>query len=509
MQLFKPHFILFLSLLLILSAAGDVIGKKRIPFGEGLTGPQLVYHIPPHSLMSMEDENYVNFVKRGLRKAIRDKAVAVIVEINTPGGMMLPTFDLSKELIEASAKIKTIAFVNSHAISAGSLIAISCDRLVMAPGGQIGGATPVMQDGSYAPKKIIEPARKKWRAAAEAKSRNADIAEQMVVDEEIIIHTNGKKEVIKSNKFKIKQMISMNLLLESFSDSKKSKKKKSKTSSLEDALKNLGKSSSPKIEYKALTLTTKEALKNKFADYKALNITEILKKEKLQNAKIVVHKKTSLESAVEFLTHPLMAALLLVIGFTGLFAEVKTPGWGVGGSVGIIFLFIYFFSRVISGYSSWGPAALAVVGIILLVLEIFVIPGFGFAGVTGLFSLIGGILWAYGFGHWQEGIIILFSAVVLAAGFIVLLVSKMKSAPGFSRMILNEVVPDSPNISRGMSHESLLGELAVAHSDLRPAGVIFYQDVRLDAVSEGGFIEAGTNVKIIEVDGNRLVVRKT
>ena len=295
----------------------------------------------------MEDTAYSYFIKNTNEKAEKDKPDLIIVEIDTPGGQLAATLKIEKTIRASS--IPSVCFVNRNAISAGSLIALSCDKLVMAKGSRMGAATPITMSSKgmkKAPEKILSAGRAIWRSAAQAQNKNPDIAEAFV-DENVVL--TKKKHGIYKPKGKL------------------------------------------------LTLTTKEALKLRMINYISDDVYDIAKKEKIKNFSFKTFSFGFKERVIKFFLHPVITGIFLTLGFLGLFYELKTPGWGIPGAAGLIFLSAYFVPHILVGHSGWGAPALLALGILFMVLEIFVIPGFGLSGILGLILII--VFYSLGIRH--------------------------------------------------------------------------------------------------------------
>ena len=427
-------------------------------FGEE-SNKDLVYHILPHSLEEMEDTSYSSFLSRAFTQANSENASLIIVEIDTPGGELISTLKI-KTILQNYGR-ETICFVNKNAISAGSLIALSCKKLVMSKGGVIGGATPVFMSGSdgmkKAPEKVVSVARAAWRAAAESSGKDPEVAEAFV--DETLVLTKEKHGIDK-----------------------------------------------PKGTL--LTLSTNEALSIGIADYTAESLYDILKKEERQNAKIKIIKPEFKDKILSFFLHPAVSGILIALGFLGLLAEIKSPGWGIPGTAGILFLSIYFISRIMVGFSGWEAPALFALGILLLLLEFFVIPGFGIAGIAGAFCIFGSILWSYNITGIEEGLWVLaFALVGTIFGFFILakLLPKIAQRNSF---FLNENLDQDPDEMGEAKLIPFLNKTGIAETVLRPSGIIIVEGNRIDAVSKGEFIEKGDKIKIAEIKGNRVVIEK-
>ncbi|MCH7973534.1 MAG: ATP-dependent Clp protease proteolytic subunit [Bacteroidetes bacterium] len=278
------------------------------------------------------------YIKRIINEAEKADAKAIIFKINTLGGRVDAAIQIKDAIL--STNILTIAFVNYRAISAGALIALSCNKVVMAPGATIGAATVVDQAGKKVGEKYQSFMRSEMRTIAEKNGRRKDIAQGMV-DEKVMI-----KGLVDSTQL--------------------------------------------------ITLTTKEALKYGIADTTVTDFNSLLKVFNLQDASIIDVESNWAEDVVKFLNNPIITSILIMIGFFGLFAEIKTPGWGVPGTAGIIALILFFGSSYILALASIIDIVLFIVGLVLIALEIFVIPGFGIAGISGIIMVIIGLLGVLG-----------------------------------------------------------------------------------------------------------------
>jgi membrane-bound serine protease (ClpP class) len=384
----------------------------------------------------------------------------VVLEINTFGGRVDAAVQIRDALL--GARVPTIAYVNRRAISAGALISLAAEHLVMASGATIGAATPVMagQPGGGAQavsEKTVSYVRKEFRATAEARKRPALIAEAMV-DPDVAI-----RGVIEKGKL--------------------------------------------------LTLTTDEALKHKVAEHRADSLEAALERLGIRDAELRRAAPNWAENVVRFLTHPVLSSLLVTIGMLGIIIELRTPGFGIAGAIGVGSLAAFFWGHWLVQLAGWGELMLALAGVALLLLELFVIPGFGFAGILGIVALVAALVMSVaGSGATPEFLMLSAGRIVLAllaallASF--LLLRFMPRTPFGRRLILQGDL--GTGHSYGSAPESdlrWLGKRGRTTSPLRPAGFADIEGARVDVVSEGALIEPGTPVEVVRVDGNRIVVR--
>ena len=418
-----------------------------------------VVYVAP--IEGMIDLGLAPFVQRVLNDAAQDGAAAVIFEINTFGGRVDAAVIIRDALL--NARVPTVAFVNKRAISAGALISLSAEKIVMANGGTIGAATPVQIGQPGAPaqpveEKTVSYVRKEFRATAEARKRPPRIAEAMV-DRDVEIPRLIQKG-------------------------------------------------------KLLTLTTAEALKHKVADFRAETVESVLQQLGLAGAQVKRASPNWAEGLVRFLTNPVVSSLLMTIGMLGVILEIRTPGFGVPGALGIASLALFFWGHWLVQLVGWEEILLVGSGLALLVLEIFVIPGFGFAGILGIGALLAGLsLSLIGGGATWEFVALALGrvliSVLLAVGASLLVLRFLPRLPFGRQLILATGLGSGEGYAAAPESDSRwLGKHGTAFSPLRPAGIAEIDGARVDVVSDGEFIDAGLAIIVTRVDGNRIVVRR-
>jgi membrane-bound serine protease (ClpP class) len=420
--------------------------------------PAVVYVAPIEGTI---DLGLAPFVARVLGEAAQAGASAVILDINTFGGRVDAAVQIRDALL--NSKVRTVAYVNKRAISAGALISLAAENIVMAGGGTIGAATPVQmgQSGEAAQpvaEKTVSYVRKEFRATAESRKRPAQLAEAMV-DADVAI--DG---VIEKGKL--------------------------------------------------LTLTTEEALKHKLIDFRADTLENALEQLGLAGAELRRASPNWAEHLVRWLTHPVLGSLLISIGMLGILVGLRTGDFGIAGGIGIASLALFFWGHWLVQLAGWEELLLALSGVVLLALEVFVIPGFGFAGVLGIIALLAGlILSLVGAGDTSEVILlaagrVVFSLLIALAASLAVL-RFLPRLPFGRRLILDT------GLGAGHAYGSApdsdlrwLGKQGRAASPLRPAGIAEIEGERVDVVSEGELIDAGDVIQVTRVDGNRIVVRR-
>lgn len=420
--------------------------------------PPVVYVVPIDGII---DLGLAPFVQRVLKEAAGADAAAVILEINTFGGRVDAAVLIRDALL--TAPVRTVAFVNKRAISAGALISLAAEKIAMADGGTIGAATPVQMGQPGAPaqptdEKTVSYVRKEFRATAESRKRPALLAEAMVdVDVEI-------PDVIAKGKL--------------------------------------------------LTLTTEEALTHGLADLRADSVEALLEALGLAGAQVRRVSPNWAETLVRFLTHPVVSSLLMTVGILGIILEIRTPGFGAPGALGLGSLALFFWGHWLVQLAGWEELLLVGAGLVLLGLEVFVIPGFGIAGALGIAALVAGLsLSLFGAGA-TRGVILAAAGRVVFSLLIALVASLallrfLPRLPFGRRLILETGLPAASRYASAPEGDTgWLGKSGTAVSPLRPAGIAEIEGERVDVVSDGEFIEPGAPIVVTRVDGNRIVVRQ-
>jgi membrane-bound serine protease (ClpP class) len=415
-------------------------------------GEAVVVRIPVTGVIEL---GLAPFIDRSLREAEESGAVAAVLELETPGGRV----DAAQRIVNSveDAEIPVFAFVNRRAFSAGAMIALATDAIYMRPGGVIGAATPVTGEGEKAPEKIVSAMRSEMRALAERRGLDPRIAEAMV-DEGIEV-----EGVVERGKL--------------------------------------------------LTLTTEEAEEIGYGRA-AEDMEDVLRQAGITADRVVDSDINWAEGLVRFLTHPIVSPFLLSLGFLGLLVEIKTPTFGLAGGAGIMSLALFFGGHYLVGLAGWEEMILMGAGLVFLLVEAFVVPGFGVFGLLGIggvlasiyLSLVGNLSTIADYSQ---------AAVVLSASVLLMLVSAwvlVRTLPRNSRLkrsgiLLGEDTGRDVGYLSARVRSELVGKDGVAITDLRPAGVGRFDEERVDIVAEEGWLEAGTPIRITRSEGYRHVVR--
>lgn len=452
---------MLVALLLLLAAGGGLArGSAGIPVGLQVAVPGTVfaaqkmaeprvYVIP---ISGTIEPGLASFVKRALRTAEKDasggRKVAVLIEVGTFGGRVDAAVEIKDALL--GSKVPVISFVKERAWSAGALITLAGEHIVMAPGSSIGAAEVRTEDGKPVDEKYISAFRTEFAATAESRGRNPQIAAAMV-DKDIEI-----PGVVQSGKL--------------------------------------------------LTLTATRAKELNFIDQVAASRGEVLRLYGFENASAVEISMSPAERLARFLTDPAVSSILLAVGFIGLLIEVLVAGWGLPGTIGLIALGLFFGGRLIAGLAGLEVILLFLLGLALLLLEIFVIPGFGVAGLAGIIAVVASIYMS--FSSSTEALLAILVALVStgAVGFFAFKYLKRTSA--WDRLILNTRQERELGYVAPLEQSDVVGKVGKALTILRPAGTVEIDGRRLDVVTEGEFIPSDSRVQVVKVEGTRVVVRR-
>lgn len=405
----------------------------------------LIYSI---TLKGDIDQGEASFIARGYEEASRNKADYVLLKIDTYGGLVDAAMNIKSTIISSSTP--TICFVEQKAISAGALIALSGNVLVMAPGTTMGAAEP-RQGNQIADEKIVSMWSKELTGAAEHNNRNGQIAAAMA-DSRIEIPGVVEKG-------------------------------------------------------KLLTLTAQEAVRLNMADFIAEDEAALLMKMELADAQIVEVEQTAKEKFAQFLTSPLVSPLLLTLGIAGIIIELLTVGFGVFGTIGVFSFSLFFAGNLMSGYAGWGAVILFLVGMVLICLEIFVVPGVGITGLAGILSIVASVVFASP--SLEQAAISLLVALVASIILIFLSFKYSKTRGIWNRLILSQKQKNDEGYAAPRRELSNLeGKSGVAITPLRPAGAGLFDGARIDVVTEGEFIPAGAMISVVRVESSRVIVRE-
>jgi membrane-bound serine protease (ClpP class) len=455
--------------------------------------PTTVYVIPVNGDV---EPAMAAYIERAVQEAGTDPETTIVLELDTFGGRV----DSALKIVETMTAIsgpRTIAFVKNKAISAGALIALSCNILVMQPHTTIGDCAPISfsQEGAkMLGEKFQSPLRAKFRALARRNGYPVALAEAMVsahleiyevkmADQTLYLSDKDLQAMTKAEQ---KKIISKKIVV------------------AEDEL---------------LTMDDAEARNLGFSRMTAATIPEMLTRLDIKDYQLVRLEPSWSEALSRFLTS--IAPILMMIGMAALYAEYKAPGFGLPGLVGIICLGLVLGNQYIVGLADHTELILMLLGLVLLGFEVFVIPGFGVAGVAGFICIgLGMILSFQDFVlpdpalPWQSDILLDNLTRVLGSFIVAFAVGLMFLSyffPRLAKLVKGPYLGTTLAASHADSHEAeqvTIGDQGTAATFLRPAGKAQFGDRAIDVVTEGDFIEKGAKVKILAIKGNRVVVSK-
>jgi len=417
-------------------------------------------------------------IRRGIAEAERQRAAAIVLAVNTPGGTLNAASDIVRSIQAAKPPVYT--FVEKDAFSAGAIIALATKAIYMAPGAVIGDALPILMSPfggiqempAAVEEKAVSAVAALVRSAAQAAGHDPELAEKMVRRE---------------NEFKIGDEVVC-------------------------------------PAGRLLTLTAEEAARPGKDGHPLLSagtardLPAVLAQLDLANRPIVEMQITSAEKIARLIAAA--APILMLVGFLGLYIEFKTPGFGLPGVLGAGCLALFFWGHHIAGLAGMEDLVIFAVGLGLILVEIFLIPGFGFSGMFGialvLVSLIGAMVrivpgsgsW---FPAWADLQVPIFKTGVALVGTgagALFLGRFLPRSRLFGRLALGAANSATAGYTAAPDTSALVGKTGTTLNQLHPAGTARFDGERFDVVTSGEFIDAGVSVRIVEAHGNRIVVQQ-
>ena len=424
------------------------------PLDSAGAGP--VYRV---TIDGMIDNALAQYVQRALDDAAEADAAAVVFRVDTFGGLLDAADKIRNAIL--SSPVPTAAVVDRNAASAGAIIAYATDRIVFVPGASMGAATAVDGAGEYAPEKVQSYTRGMIRATAEATGRDPELAEAMV-DERIVVPGVVDDSTL-------------------------------------------------------LTVSSDEALRLGIADAVLPSVDATVDALGLADREQVQHGATQAERVLRFLGSPVLASILMMMMMGGLYFEIQTPGVGFAGAVALVGAALFFAPHYLLGLVQTWEIALFVVGVGLLLVEVFVTPGFGVFGIAGLVATLGalwiGLVPNIGFdfptnGEVAQATTTLAAALVLVVLLAVSLGRLLPKSERLNRLVLAPTLSSVDGYTSADTISTLVGQRGTALTGLRPSGTAQVGGVRVDVVSEGPFVAPGSDVEVVSAAGSRVVVRE-
>lgn len=391
--------------------------------------------------------------------ALDQKADAIVLRINTYGGMLDAADSIRTKIL--NSKIPVYAFIDNNAASAGALIAIACHKIFMINGSSIGAATVVNATGEPLPDKYQSYMRSIMRATAQARQRDPLIAEAMVDPRTYIQGVNDSGKV--------------------------------------------------------LTFTVAEAIKNNYCNAQIGSINALMQHVGIGSFTLNIYKQDWIDKAITFLLHPAVSGVLILTMLGGLYFELQHPGIGLPLFLGIGAALLYFAPHYLEGLAQNWELLLFIGGLALLALEIFVLPGFGVAGIAAIVCMVMGLALSLihneGFDFSLSGTPALMQALAtvvfsMVAVLVLFIFSgeRFILSPMFDKMVLTDELNASTGYATG-KYIDMIGSKGVAYTDLRPAGKIKVNEVLYEASAESNYIQQGTAIEVFNHNGVTLIVR--
>ncbi|KKB36424.1 NfeD family protein [Bacillus thermotolerans] len=438
MSCIEKHFVRLAGVLLL-------VFSLLLPEAVQAQEEEPVYVVPVHNEV---EKGLHAFMKRSFEEAKENGAQLIILDIHTPGGAVDAAGEIGKLMDEMP--IRTVAFVNDRALSAGAFISLHADAIYMVPNAQMGAAAIIDQEGNMADQKAQSYWRSAMKSAAETSGLDPIYAIAMADPDVDLPKYNAGKG-------------------------------------------------------KLLTFSSKEALETGYSKATVSGIGEVLELEKAEGAPVVEVEESWSEKLARFLTNPVVVPILLSLASLGLVLELYSPGFGIPGAVGLSSLLLFFYGHLVAGLAGYESVLLFIIGAVLIVAEIF-LPG-GIAGGLGLAAVTGSILMAGESMKWMGlSLIVALSVSIIAMTLMVKVFGKKMKF--FRKIILSDSTSTESGYVSNTNRSELLGKTGVTKTPFRPAGTAIIDEERIDAVTEGGFIAAGKRIKVVKVEGSRIVIRE-
>lgn len=402
--------------------------------------------------------------EKAVREATQDSADILLLRLNTFGGELEAAEKIRTLLLEAP--MQTFVFIDPNAASAGALISIACDSIYMSPGASIGAASVVDQSGAVLPDKYQSYMRSLMRATAEKTGRDPLIAQAMVDPDTYI------KGIIDSGK--------------------------------------------------VLTFTTHEAIQFGYCQGEANSVTQALEEAGIENYILQEQHLTWIDKVIGFLTSPVISGILIMLIIGGIYFELQTPGVGFPLIVAVTAALLYFAPHYLEGLAAHWEILLFVIGVVLLILEIFVTPGFGVLGILGIIftftALVLTMVFNIGFDFQfappkalSNNILIVLTSIIV--GFLASLWLGKKlliTQTRFGSLSLNtELDTEKGFVAQDMRLNQLIGKEGITLTFMRPAGKVEIDGEIYDATSYAGLIDKDEKVVVTRFENSQLVVEKT
>jgi membrane-bound serine protease (ClpP class) len=449
------------------------------------------------------------FLLRKLEAAKKQNADLLVVEIDSPGGFLDSSLNMAERLRDLRWA-RTVAFISREALSGAAITALACDDIVMTPLARLGDAGPIMQGEDslfrHAPEKIRSELVGRLRDLGKAKGRPPALAAAMA-DMDLVVYRVRNKQTGEED-----------FLADEDIANAANPADWEKLQAVPE--------SRPKY---FLSVNGERAVQLRLAQAVADNLEDVRERYGVQR-EFTILQATPVDTAVTILNWPVITGLLFVVGLVALYIEFSAPGVGMGGLIAGLCFALFFWSRFLGGTADWLEVILFAAGLVFLAMEVFVIPGFGVAGLTGVLLVFVSVLMASQHFVFPRTALqlntSLQSVLVLATSGLVFLGAAAVLSRYFRLLpVVNSLMLETPDAyalaesstgkdEKARTHDVFrrvpvqVGDWGLADSPLRPAGKARFGEHHVDVVADGVFVDKGKSIRVIEVSGNRVVVRE-
>lgn len=482
----SAHMVALMILAMLLSSQVRAPGNRN---SDSVTGQQVTDGVSPggdkilvytFAIKDVIAAPTWRITREAFEEATALGADVMILHLNTYGGEVSAADSIRTRLLNATVPVHV--FIDDNAASAGALIAIACDSIYMKPGGKIGAATVVNQTGEQVPDKYQSYMRATMRATAEAHGKDTVITG---TDTTLVWHRNPAIA---------EAMVDPRLYVEGVSDTGQ-----------------------------VLTFTASEAMEHGFCEGTVESMEEVIEKLGIRDYELKTYTPSGMDKIIGFLINPLVSGVLIMIIIGGIYFELQSPGIGFPLAASVVAALLYFAPLYLEGMAENWELIVFIVGVILIMVEIFAIPGFGVAGVAGIIAMVTGLTLSLvdnvvfeepqftgeGLGILMKSLSLVLVSILLGLVLALWATRKLLTTTAFGNLSLkSEQRMEDGFIGVDTNQRSLVGKTGLAHTVLRPSGKVMIDEKLFDAKSEYGFIEKGATVKVIRYETGQIYVVK-
>jgi len=469
--LFRRLIVLASAVLFLSAGITDNSRNRTVPDN----GKTIVYVFPIRDDIAKPS---FRIMKEAFSEATGLKADYLIIHLNTYGGLVNIADSMRTRII--NTPIPVLCFIDNQAISAGALIAIACDSIYMRTGGNIGAATVVDQTGAVVPDKYQSFMRSTMRATAESHGKDT-----IIRGNDTIIRWHRDPHIAEA-------MVDPRISVEGIDDSTK-----------------------------VLTFTAEEAIRNNYCEGLAASIPEVLQKAGITNYELITYKPSGIDRIIGFLLSTVVQGILIMIMIGGIYFELQSPGIGFPLILALTAALLYFAPLYLEGLAEHWEVLLFMAGVALVILEIFVFPGFGIAGISGIILIVAGLTLslvdniAFRFegskalGQLAKALFTVVISVFLSFTLAILGTRRFAYSKALSGLALDARQDHNQGyVSIDVRQKEMINKTGTAHTILRPSGLIEIDGEIFDAKAEISYIEKGEKIRVIRDEAGQLYVVK-